>query len=82
MIKICWTETGDKILKEKLTGCGKNVYFSKVGDYQINDTIFEIGGANKTQKQLKGVKQGILVKDVLVASGSNTIPLMYFGFLY
>lgn len=65
-----------------LMSAGKPVYFSQIGDYRIKERIFEIGGPNKTRKQVKSVEDAILVKDVLTAVGPHTIPLIYFGFLY
>ncbi len=67
---------------QMLIGAGNQVYFSQKGDYRINKTIFEIGGANKTRKQVKGDKTAILVKDELVGISNKVIPLIYFGFLY
>lgn len=67
---------------QMLTGTEKNVYFNKTGDYRVDDTVFEIGGENKTRKQIKSVKNAILVKDELVSVGRGVIPLIYFGFLY
>lgn len=67
---------------QMVMGSTKKIYFNKTGDYQIDDTIFEIGGPNKTRKQIKSIKNAFLVKDSLVATGKNEIPLIYFGFLY
>lgn len=61
---------------------GLQVYYSKKGDYQIGQIIFEIGGKNKTKKQLAGLSNAVLVKDDIIAAFSGTIPLVYFGFLY
>ncbi len=59
------------------------VFFSKVGDFFAKDTIFEIGGRNKTAKQLKkATHPAYLVKDSLRSPYGNEIPLHYFGFLY
>lgn len=67
---------------QMLKGASKRVYFSKTGDYQVGDTLFEIGGPNKTRKQIKTAKNAYVVKDNLVATARHEIPLMYFGFLY
>lgn len=61
---------------------GLEVYFSKQGDYQIGQTIFEIGGKNKTKKQISGLSHALLVKDDIVSGFEGTIPLIYLGFLY
>lgn len=68
---------------------GLNVFYSNLGDFQIQDTIFEIGGKNKTRQQLKSKSNAmaanakiILVKDSIMMTESGAIPLYYFGFLY
>ncbi|MGD9108126.1 MAG: AAA family ATPase [Gammaproteobacteria bacterium] len=60
-----------------------NTFHSNMGDFQIADVIFEIGGKNKKKNQIKNTKlPAILVKDDIFVSGQNEIPLFYFGFLY
>lgn len=61
---------------------GLNIFHSKIGDYQINDMIYEIGGKNKTNTQIKGTKNAYLVKDDILMASKGSIPLMLFGFLY
>lgn len=59
------------------------VYFSKRGDYRTEKLIFEIGGKNKTAKQLSGLEEkAFLVKDDVLVPGDKVIPLFLFGFLY
>lgn len=58
------------------------IFYSRKGDFMINDVIVEVGGKEKTGKQIVGEKNAyIIADDVLVGSGS-TIPLYLFGFLY
>lgn len=53
------------------------------GDILINDTyLFEIGGKNKTTKQIKDFKNAYIVKDDIEIGVFNTIPLWLFGFQY
>lgn len=61
---------------------GLQVYYSKQGDYQIGETIIEIGGKNKTKKQIAHISNSILVKDDIITAFNGTIPLIYWGFLY
>ena len=66
-----------------LSGTNLHAFYPKHGDFQINDILFEIGGKNKTGKQLishDGKK--ILVKDRILVGSKNEIPLYLFGFLY
>ena len=59
-----------------------NIKYSKQGDFLIDDKyVFEIGGKNKTKKQIKDVKNGFVVQDNIEV-GFNEIPLWLFGFLY
>jgi len=64
-----------------LENAGYDVFYSKVGDIVCNDYIFEIGGANKTKKQIKDVKNSFLVKDDVLYKAGRDIPIFMFGFL-
>lgn len=61
---------------------GLEVFHSKRGDYQIGDYTFEIGGKNKTSKQISGLERAFLVKDDIVSPMRNMLPLVFWGFLY
>jgi len=53
------------------------------GDFLIDRKYtFEIGGSNKTTKQIKHIENSYLVLDNLEYGNSNKIPLWLFGFLY
>lgn len=67
---------------QSLTGAGKMPYYSQIGDYQIENIVFEIGGKNKTMQQIKDQEHAFLVKDDILVSRRREIPLMLFGFLY
>lgn len=65
------------------TGAKLKAHFSKKGDFQVNDALFEIGGKNKTAQQLKdhpGKKY--IIKDDILTGYNHQIPLYLFGFLY
>ncbi len=66
----------------QLQNAGHKVYFSEIGDFLVDDMIFEIGGKNKTKSQISGHKNAYLVKDDIVTGLGKTIPLYLFGFLY
>ena len=67
-----------------LTDSGKTVYCNKKrGDFTVDNIIFEVGGKNKTNKQIRDAdKPAFLVKDDVLTGGKKTIPLYLFGFLY
>lgn len=67
---------------QAVSQAGKEVFHSKQGDYLVDDFIFEIGGKNKTAKQIQGVENGFLVKDDILSSRRREIPLIMMGFLY
>jgi predicted AAA+ superfamily ATPase len=53
------------------------------GDFYINNKYtFEIGGKNKTKKQIAGIKNAYVVADDIEHGYRETIPLWLFGFLY
>lgn len=60
----------------------KTVFYSKLGDYQINHHYFEVGGKNKSSRQLQQAEQGWIVKDDILYSSKAVLPLYLFGFLY
>jgi predicted AAA+ superfamily ATPase len=60
-----------------------SIELPKTGDFLVDNTyIFEVGGKNKTQKQIKEFDNGFIVKDDIAFSSGNVIPLWLFGFLY
>ena len=66
-----------------LRNSGEKVYYSKIGDFQVQDYNFEIGGKGKSKKQIKNnLGNSFLVKDDILYPSGNTIPLHLFGFLY
>ncbi len=60
----------------------ESLLLSKEGDFLIEGKTFEIGGKNKTDKQIKRVDDAFLVKDDIEIGYKNEIPLWLFGFLY
>ena len=67
-----------------LLNAGENVFYSKkAGDYMVNDCVFEIGGKNKKEKQIRNAKgRAFCVKDDVLIGSKSAIPLYLFGFLY
>lgn len=53
------------------------------GDILINNKyLLEIGGKNKTQKQIKNISNSFLVKDDIEIGVLNNIPMWLFGLIY
>jgi predicted AAA+ superfamily ATPase len=62
---------------------GEKVYYSRIGDFQVQNYNFEVGGKSKQKKQIKvNLQNSYLVKDDILFSTRNEIPLYLFGFLY
>ena len=58
------------------------VVSSNLADFKMEDKDFEIGGKNKSLKQIKTAENGFLVKDDIESGFFNTIPLWHFGLMY
>lgn len=59
------------------------INYPKKADFIIdNRYTFEIGGKNKTRKQIRDIEDSYVVQDDIEIGFSNTIPLWLFGFLY
>ncbi len=60
-----------------------NVEYANNGDFFADGKYtFEIGGKNKTQKQIKAIDNAFIVNDDIEYGYKNVIPLYLFGFLY
>jgi hypothetical protein len=64
------------------TAINHKVELPKKGDFEIEGNIFEVGGKNKTKKQITGLENAYLVKDDIEIGYQETVPLWLFGFLY
>ena len=59
------------------------VTYSEKADFKVNNKYtFEVGGKNKTGKQIKGLSDSFIVSDAIEMGYGNRIPLWLFGFLY
>ena len=61
--------------------CFDKVYYSDIGDFVVHDRIFEIGGKNKTLKQIKDIENSFLVIDTDYTTDERRIPLWLFGLM-
>jgi len=56
---------------------------SEKSDFLVDDKYtFEIGGKNKTRKQIAGIENAYVAADNIEYTQQNKIPLWLFGFLY
>lgn len=61
---------------------GYTVFYGQVGDYQVEQYHFEIGGKNKSHTQLKNQKNAFIVSDDIIMGHNDIIPLYLFGLMY
>jgi predicted AAA+ superfamily ATPase len=60
-----------------------SIELPKSGDFIVdNRWTFEVGGKNKSSKQIKEIENSFVVKDDVAFSSGNIIPLWLFGLLY
>ena len=59
------------------------VTYTAQTDFKVDDTyFFEIGGKNKTNKQIAALDHSFIVADDIEYGFQNKIPLWLFGFMY
>ena len=57
------------------------LYYSDIGDFKVEEYIFEVGGKGKSFKQIEGVENGYLVIDTDFTTHKRKIPLWVFGLM-
>ena len=63
--------------------CKHELSDSKTGDFLVdNKYVFEVGGQNKTRKQVQEIGNAFIAADNIEYGFNNKIPLWLFGFLY
>ena len=61
----------------------KAIKYSKIGDFLVDEKyIVEVGGKDKSFKQIADVKNSFVVADDIEVGFGSKIPLWLFGFLY
>ncbi|WP_227484221.1 hypothetical protein [Campylobacter sputorum] len=63
-------------------GNSGEIYFSKSGDFRVDEFVFEIGGAKKGFSQIKDDKNSFVAADNLKIGFGSKIPLWLFGLMY
>lgn len=59
------------------------INLSPVADFLVDKRYtFEVGGKNKTKKQITGISDAYLAKDGIEIGFGNVIPVWLFGFMY
>ncbi|MFN9378684.1 MAG: ATP-binding protein [Bacteroidota bacterium] len=64
-------------------GYKHKISFHEKTDFLVNNTYaFEIGGKDKSKKQITGIENAYIVSDEIEYGYQNKIPIWLFGFLY
>ena len=61
--------------------CFETIYYSDVGDFKVDKYTFEIGGKNKSFKQISTIDNAFVVTDTDYTTEENRIPLWLFGLM-
>lgn len=61
--------------------CFEDIYSSQIGDFQVQQYIFEVGSQKKSFEQIKDIKNSYLAIDTDTSTHNNKIPLWLFGFM-
>ena len=61
--------------------CFSDIFYSDIGDFRVQDRFFEIGGRNKTFRQIKDAQNSYLVVDTDYTTEKRKIPLWLFGLM-
>lgn len=67
---------------QALRDAGEKVYYSKKADFRTKTHVFEVGGKNKTMKQIANSPlPSFLVKDEILHASAHVLPLVFLGFI-
>jgi uncharacterized protein len=72
----------ETFLLNQLINAGYEVFEPVNGDFLVNGINIEVGGKNKSGRQLKQEKNALIAADDIEVGWGNKIPLWLFGFLY
>jgi uncharacterized protein len=72
----------ETFLLNQLINAGYEVFEPVNGDFLVNGITIEVGGKNKSGRQLKQEKNALIAADDIEVGWGNKIPLWLFGFLY
>jgi len=61
--------------------CFPHIFYSTIGDFRFQDVIYEIGGRNKSFKQITDLPNSFLVIDTDYTTDGRIIPLWLFGMM-
>lgn len=73
----------ETVFLNQLRNAGQLVALAEKGDFLVADTYtFEVGGRNKSRKQIEDLERAYIVADDIELGFGKKLPLWLFGFLY
>ena len=72
----------ETFLFNQLYNSGLKVNAPIAGDFELGDLIIEVGGRNKSGKQVSHLPNSLLAIDDIEVGSPKRVPLWLFGFLY
>ena len=72
----------ETFLLNQLINSGAEVYAPDAGDFLTSGITLEVGGKNKTARQIKHTGEYLIAADDIETGFGTKIPLWMFGFLY
>jgi len=59
----------------------QDVYYSDIGDFIVNGSVFEVGSKNKSFKQIKDIDNSYLALEIDTSTNKRKIPLWVFDLI-
>lgn len=72
----------ETFLLNQLLNAGYEVFEPKKGDFWVNGLTLEVGGKNKSSKQVISEEKYLIASDDIETGWGEKVPLWLFGFLY
>ena len=72
----------ESFMINQLFNAGHEVALPDSGDFLVDELHIEVGGKNKTGKQVQDAENAVVAADDIEMGYGNKIPLWLFGFLY
>ena len=72
----------ETFLLNQLLNAGYEVFEPKKGDFWVNGLSLEVGGKNKSSKQVISEEKYLIASDDIETGWGEKVPLWLFGFLY
>lgn len=72
----------ETFLLNQLLNAGHEVFYPEFGDFLVDGINIEVGGKNKSPKQVQEAKDYLVAADEIEMGWASKVPLWLFGLLY